>query len=72
MLFNGINQAVIINQSTFSGHFNNEFTIRMWMKHLNDNNNNNGKEHIFCKSDEKCKIKILKFIYQKQKSFFFC
>jgi hypothetical protein len=55
MLFNGINQAVIINQSTFSGHFNNEFTIRMWMKHLNDNNNNNGKEHIFCKSDEKLK-----------------
>jgi hypothetical protein len=40
-----------VNQSEFSGHFNNEFTIRLWMKHSNDDNNE--KEHIFCKSDEK-------------------
>lgn len=30
------------------------------MKHSNDGNNNNqqqnAKEHIFCKSDEKCKL----------------
>jgi hypothetical protein len=57
MTFNGYNQAVLVNQSDFSGHFNNEFVIRMWMKHTHDdkNNHNNDKEHIFCKSDEKCK-----------------
>jgi hypothetical protein len=52
-VFNGLGQAIIVNQSEFSGHFNNEFTIRMWMKHSNDNNNE--KEHIFCKSDEKAR-----------------
>jgi hypothetical protein len=54
--FNGYDQALIVNQSQFSGHLNTEFTIRMWMKHTNDgHNNNNDKEHIFCKSDQKCK-----------------
>jgi hypothetical protein len=56
MSFNGYNQAVIVNQSDFSGHFNTEFIIRMWMKHTHDDkNNNNDKEHIFCKTDEKLK-----------------
>jgi hypothetical protein len=50
--FNGLNQAYIVNETDFSGHFNNEFTIRMLMKHSSDNKD---KEHIFCKSDEKCK-----------------
>ncbi|CAF2965080.1 unnamed protein product [Rotaria sp. Silwood2] len=53
--FNGHNQALMVNQSEFSGHFNDEFIIRMWMKHTNDNKNNNDKEHIFCKSDKKLK-----------------
>ncbi|CAF1551747.1 unnamed protein product, partial [Adineta steineri] len=55
MTFNGYNQALIVNQSQFSGHLNNEFTIHTWMKHTNDgnNNHNNEKEHVFCKSDEK-------------------
>ena len=58
MTFNGYNQALIVNHSQFSGHLNNEFTIQMWMKHTHDgnNNNNNEKEHIFCKTDEKCKL----------------
>ncbi|CAF0826469.1 unnamed protein product [Adineta ricciae] len=57
MTFNGYNQALIVNHSQFSGHLNNEFTIQMWMKHTHDGNNNtnNEKEHIFCKSDEKLK-----------------
>ncbi|CAF0754565.1 unnamed protein product [Adineta steineri] len=57
MTFNGYNQALIVNQSQFSGHLNNEFTIHTWMKHTNDgnNNHNNEKEHVFCKSDEKLK-----------------
>lgn len=54
--FNGIDQALVINQTKFSGHFDNEFTIQMWMKHANDNNNKNDKEHIFCKTDEKCML----------------
>jgi hypothetical protein len=54
MTFNGLNQALVINQSEFSGHLNNEFTIRTWMKHTSDSNNNE-KEHIFCKSDGQCK-----------------
>ncbi|CAF0822901.1 unnamed protein product [Rotaria sp. Silwood1] len=53
--FNGHNQVLIVNQTEFSGHFNDEFIIRMWMKYTNDNKNNNDKEHIFCKSDKKLK-----------------
>ncbi|CAF4871525.1 unnamed protein product, partial [Rotaria sp. Silwood1] len=45
--FNGHNQVLIVNQTEFSGHFNDEFIIRMWMKYTNDNKNNNDKEHIF-------------------------
>jgi hypothetical protein len=60
MSFNGLDQALIVNQSEFSGHFNNEFTIQMWMKHSN-NDNTNDKENIFCKTDEKCKLNKFKF-----------
>ncbi|CAF1250602.1 unnamed protein product [Rotaria sordida] len=53
--FNGHDQAIIVNQSEFSGHFNDEFIIRMLMKHTNDNKNTKDKQHIFCKSDKKLK-----------------
>ncbi|CAF1423677.1 unnamed protein product [Rotaria magnacalcarata] len=53
--FNGFSQALIVNQSEFSGHLNKELTIRMWMKHANENKNDNNKQHIFCKSDKKSK-----------------
>jgi gentisate 1,2-dioxygenase len=50
--FDGHGQSLIVNKTMFSGHFNDEFIIRMWMKHTNDDDNND-KHHIFCKSDEK-------------------
>ncbi len=53
MSFDGINQASIVQKNKFSGQLNNDFTIRMWMKHSYQGNDE--KEHIFCKSDEKCK-----------------
>ncbi|CAF1018548.1 unnamed protein product [Adineta steineri] len=53
MSFDGFNQASIIPKADFSGQLNNNFTIRMWMKHSNEENSD--KEHIFCKSDEKLK-----------------
>ena len=52
--FDGYAQSIIVNETDFSGHFNDEFIIRMWMKHANDDENSD-KHHIFCKSDEKCK-----------------
>lgn len=52
--FDGRGQSMIVNKTDFPGHFDEEFTIRMWMKHANDEENNE-KHHIFCKSDEKCK-----------------
>lgn len=48
--FNGHNEALTVNRTDFAGHFNDEFTIRMLMKH---SSNSVDKEHIFCKSDEK-------------------
>lgn len=51
-LFNGLNEAHIVNETDFDGHFNSEFTIRMLMRHPSGSGD---KEHIFCKSDEKCK-----------------
>lgn len=58
MSFDGINQATIVQKKDFSGQLNSDFTIRMWMKHSNDETDE--KEHIFCKSDERCKkIKFL-------------
>jgi len=55
--FNGLNQAIVVDHKDFSGQFNNEFRIRMIMKHFHDENSNaQEKEHIFCKTDEKCKI----------------
>jgi hypothetical protein len=59
MSFDDVNQASIVQKTDFSGQLNNDFTIRMWMKHSNEGNND--KEHIFCKSDEKCK-KIFRFL----------
>lgn len=54
--FNGLNQAIVVNRKDFSGQFNNEFRIQMIMKHFHDENSNGQeKEHIFCKTDEKCK-----------------
>ncbi|CAF3887254.1 unnamed protein product [Rotaria sordida] len=51
MSFDGINQVSIIHKTDFSGQLKNDFTIRMWMKHTDEEND--GKEHIFCKTDEK-------------------
>jgi hypothetical protein len=53
MSFDGVNQAVIVQKTDFSGRLNENFIVRMWMKHTYGGNNE--KEHIFCKSDEKCK-----------------
>jgi hypothetical protein len=49
--FDGINEASIVDKKDFSGEFNNDFIIRMWMKHSDQGDSE--KEHIFCKSDEK-------------------
>jgi hypothetical protein len=53
MSFDGINEASIVDKKDFSGEFNTDFIIRMWMKHSDQGDSE--KEHIFCKSDEKCK-----------------
>lgn len=56
--FNGYNQAIVVNRTDFSGHFNDEFRIRMIMKHFHDKDSKSSdKEHIFCKADQKCKTK---------------
>jgi hypothetical protein len=57
MSFDGRSQSLIVKKSDFSGHLNNEFIIRVWMKHSNygHDDTNNDKEHIFCKTDDKCK-----------------
>lgn len=51
--FDGQNQGLIIPANKFSGHFQTDFIIRMWMKHKKENSTD--KEHIFCQTDEKCK-----------------
>ena len=53
MSFDGINDATIVDKNDFSGEFQSNFAVRMWMKHSDQDDNE--KEHIFCKSDEKCK-----------------
>jgi hypothetical protein len=53
MSFDGDSQAIIVQKANFSGQFNKDFTIRMWMKHADDESDD--KQHIFCKTDEKCK-----------------
>lgn len=50
--FDGRGQSLMINKTDFDGHFNEQFIIQMWMKH-NEDEENNEKHHIFCKSDEK-------------------
>lgn len=55
--FDGLTQSSIIPKVDFSGEFKNDFTVRMWMKR--DDEESTGKEHIFCKSDEKRKTNIL-------------
>ena len=50
--FDGLTNAMVIKKTDFSGHFNDQFTIRMWMKH-GDEQENTDKHHVFCKSDEK-------------------
>jgi hypothetical protein len=67
MSFDGINQASIVHKNDFSGQLNNDFIIRMWMKH-SDEEDYDEKEHIFCKSDEKCKNL---FFFKKTKFVFF-
>src|SRR5690349_2478443 len=66
MSFNGISEASIVEKKDFSGKLNNDFTIRMWMKHSNEESDE--KEHIFCKSDEKRK-KIFFLFLEKNISF---
>lgn len=51
--FNGLDEALTVNRTNFAGHFNNEFTIRMLMRHSVKSAD---KEHLFCKSDEKCML----------------
>lgn len=52
MSFDGISQSVIIDKSQFSGQLKTDFTIRMWMKHADQSDEE--KENILCKSDRKC------------------
>jgi len=68
MSFDGINQATIVHKKDFSGQLNNDFIIRMWMKHSDQEVDE--KEHIFCKSDEKCK-EIFFFLFKKKRKHFF-
>lgn len=51
MSFDGFKQSLIIDKSDLPGKINNDFTIRMWMKHGIQEEGE--KQHIFCKSDEK-------------------
>lgn len=51
MSFDGIKDASIVKTRDFSGRLNRAFTVRMWMKHGNDDDSE--KEHIFCQSDQK-------------------
>ena len=61
--FDGVTQGSIVEKADFSGQLNNDFTIHMWMKHsISDTDE---KEHIFCKSDEKCKKKFWHFFVLK-------
>jgi len=53
MSFDGISQSVTIDKSLFSSELKNDFTIRMWMKHADQNDQE--KENILCKSDRKLK-----------------
>ncbi|CAF0892158.1 unnamed protein product [Rotaria sp. Silwood1] len=53
MSFDDIKQPSVISKTDFSGQFKNDFTIHMWMKHADEENDE--KEHIFCKTDEKFK-----------------
>ncbi|CAF3271573.1 unnamed protein product [Rotaria socialis] len=53
MSFDGLSKSLVIPKADFSGAFRNDFTIRMWMKHTDEDSSE--KEHIFCKSDEKLK-----------------
>jgi len=69
MSFDGINQASVVHKKDFSGQLNNDFIIRMWMKHSYTGYDE--KEHIFCKSDEKCKNRFLIKSIKKKHFFFF-
>lgn len=55
MTFDGIKDASVVKTRDFPGRLNREFVVQMWMKHA-DLYDNTGKEHIFCQSDQKCKI----------------
>lgn len=68
MSFDGIKDASIVKARDFSGRLNRAFTVRMWMKHANDDDSE--KEHIFCQSDQKCKNSSVDR-NSKEKRFFF-
>lgn len=53
--FDGYTQAMVIDKTTFSGEFSEQFTIRMWMKHSAEEDSSD-KHHVFCKSDNKCSL----------------
>jgi len=72
MSFDGISQSVTIDKSLFSSELKNDFTIRMWMKHADQNDQE--KENILCKSDRKCNEEKCFFCFGliRLTHFFFC
>ncbi len=66
--FDDTNQASIVHKKDFTGQLNDDFIIQMWMKHSDQEVDE--KEHVFCKSDEKCK-EILFFFKNEKKMFCF-